>query len=428
MHANLSFEQAPPFSVPLRFFLTAPGFGILAGVLLISSDGEVFTSRWMPATLAATHLLATGFLLQVMCGALLQFIPVAAGGNVWRPRLIAATVHPLLTVAPLVLAAAFLFQRDAWFMAAATMFLLGLGIYLTAVLPALWGVVGEGQTLVTLRLAIIGLMVTVGFGATLAWGVAGLVSLPLLTLTDIHAGWALGGWALMLLTGVSYAVVPMFQLTPAYPRWLAHGLPWALLSCLLAWTVQIIGMPDAVRSLVLWCGCGIAAIFAIVTLNLQARRRRKVRDFSLLFFRVAMLSLLAVPLSAAAFRMAPGLGNDPRSVVWLGILILAGAFLSVTQGMLYKIVPFLCWLHLQRQCPPGTYPPPMNQMVGESATRWHYYLHLATLGVLLATPWVPVLTRIAGACLVIDSLWLLVNLLGALRAYGRFKDRIRATA
>jgi len=35
MHPNLSFDQAPPISVPYRFFLTAPWFGMLAGLLVM---------------------------------------------------------------------------------------------------------------------------------------------------------------------------------------------------------------------------------------------------------------------------------------------------------------------------------------------------------------------------------------------------------
>jgi len=43
-----------------------------------------------------------------MTGALLQFVPVAAGGNVWRPRLVAALVHPALSIGAPALAAAFM--------------------------------------------------------------------------------------------------------------------------------------------------------------------------------------------------------------------------------------------------------------------------------------------------------------------------------
>ena len=34
MSGAMSFEQAPPIAVPLRFFLSAPLFGCLAGLLL----------------------------------------------------------------------------------------------------------------------------------------------------------------------------------------------------------------------------------------------------------------------------------------------------------------------------------------------------------------------------------------------------------
>ena len=45
------------------------------------------------------------------------------------------------------------------------------------------------------------------------------------TLADLHLTWGLLGWVGILVVGVAYQVVPMFQLTPAYParltRWLA---------------------------------------------------------------------------------------------------------------------------------------------------------------------------------------------------------------
>ena len=108
MHPKLSFEQAPPISVPFRFLMTAPWFGVLAGLLLLVRGGDGWASRWQVDVLVWTHLLAAGFMLQVMLGALLQFVPVATGGNIWRPRWVAAVAHPLITLAVLVLAATFL--------------------------------------------------------------------------------------------------------------------------------------------------------------------------------------------------------------------------------------------------------------------------------------------------------------------------------
>ena len=63
MQALLAFEQGPPVAVPARFFLTAPLYLVLAGVLLAFEGQAVFASRWTPAALALTHLLTLGFML-----------------------------------------------------------------------------------------------------------------------------------------------------------------------------------------------------------------------------------------------------------------------------------------------------------------------------------------------------------------------------
>lgn len=77
--AGLSFQQAPPLSVPLRFFLTAPWFLLGAALLLIVTGPDLMLSRHSPAALAATHLITLGFTTLVMVGALLQLLPVLGG-------------------------------------------------------------------------------------------------------------------------------------------------------------------------------------------------------------------------------------------------------------------------------------------------------------------------------------------------------------
>ena len=428
MQPNLSFEQAPPISVPYRFFLTAPWFGVAAGLLLAFMGEDMLASRWTPGALAGTHLLVAGFMLQAMCGALLQFVPVATGGNIWQPRRVAAWAHPLLIVAVSLLVAAFLTQHPLFFISASLGFVVALGFYGGVVIVALWRTPAQGASIVALRIALIGLLVTLGLGVTLAYGLAHPTDLPLLALTDVHAAWGLGGWGLMLLAGVAYFVVPMFQLTPAYPGWLARGVPLLLLALLLVWSLQLFGIPDGVRQFVLLGGLGTAGLFAVTTLYLQSRRRRKVSDTSLLFFRAAMLSLVALLVSALLFSAAPEIGNDPRAAVWLGMLAVVGVFVTAINGMVYKIVPFLNWLHLQRLCGLDTLPPTMNQMIPARSMRHQFYLHLAALAFLLAAVWVPSLARPAGLVFALACAWLGVNLAGALRAYLHFKNRIRAAA
>ena len=414
--------------MPFRFFLTAPWFGVAAGLLLSVSGAEFFASRWMPATLAATHLVVAGFMLQAMCGALLQFIPVAAGGNIRHPHWVAGFVHPVLSVSAALLAGAFLTQHAVLFFGAAHGFGFALGIFFLAAGYALWKTPAQGATIIALRSALVGLAVTVAVGILLATGLAKGDALPVLALTDIHAAWGLGGWALALLAGVSYFVVPMFQLTPPYPARFARTFPYAMLSLLLLWTGQLTTYPESVRKVLLLLMLGMGGVYGTVTLMLQARRRRKVSDHTLKFFRTAMLSLVALPCVMAVFFLWPGMEENPRVTVFLGVLLIVGVFVSAIEGMLYKIVPFISWLHLQRIGGLTVPPPAMNAMLSESAVRGQYYAHQGALLLLLLAVWLPELARFAGLAFALDCAWLGGNLLWAVRAYARFKSRIPAAA
>lgn len=428
MHPNLSFEQAPPISVPYRFFVTAPWFGVAAGLLLAWLGADALVSRWTAGALAATHLLVTGFMLQSMCGALLQFVPVAAGGNVWRPRVLAAIVHPLLVVAALLLSSAFLTSTPVLFRAAAYVFTVALGTYVVVVGLALARTPARGPSLLALRLAIFGLAVTAVLGVTLALSLGDGRNLPLVEITQVHAAWGLGGWALMLVMGVSYFVVPMFQLTPPYPARLAWALPPGMILVLVLWSSQLNGVVAVWQKAVLFAGILLAALYAAVTLVLQGRRRRKVTDPTLLFFRGAMGCLLLIAASNLWFVFDTDVGTDPRAIVWLGLLAIPGVFVSVISGMLYKIMPFLNWLHLQRIGGLGVAPPNMREMIAETAMLGQMRLHFAGLALLLLSVPLPALMRPAGLMFAASCAWLGVNLAGGVRAYLRFKGRILASA
>ncbi|BAO28656.1 hypothetical protein [Sulfuritalea hydrogenivorans] len=428
MHPSLSFDQAPPISVPYRFFFAAPWFGALAGILLAWSGGDVLVSRWTPEALALTHLVALGFMLQAMCGAMFQFIPVAVGGNVWRPKLVANTVQPLLLLATILLVAGLLFSRPSLFTVAVPLFLLALGGFVVVVALALWQTPATGMTLWAMRIAIGGLTVTVLLGSLLAEALAHGLAVPIIELTNIHLAWGLGGWALMLLAGVSYHVVPMFQLTRPYPMSFTRWFGPLLLLLLLGWSSRLF-IEDVRWSMAIVLPLLLLlASYAGITLWLQYTRRRKIHDATSLYFRVAMLSMLAFSISGAIIFVRPELGADPRFVVWLGMLAFAGVFVSAITGMMYKIVPFLNWLHLQRLGAPISAVPNMKKMIPAEAMTGQLRLHVLALVLLLAAVWLPGLTRLAGVAFAASFAWLGWNLLGAIRRYRTFRDQIRATA
>lgn len=433
MQPTLSFEQAPPISVPYRFFLTAPLFGAVAGLVLAWFGPAALDSRWSPGALAMTHLIVVDFMLQVMCGSLLQFVAVVAGANIWRPRLVAAVVHPLITAGAVFLATAFLLEQPVLFLLAALVFATALGLFLTVMAIALLRTPARSASIRVLRLAVFGLLLTVVLGVTLA-GTLGLhqslqSTWPMLTLINVHVAWGLGGWALMLVIGVSFLVVPMFQLTPAYPLWLTRLVPAGLFLALCLWSLQLLPGTDAAQtwqSGVVLAGMLLLGFYAVATLWLQSRRRRRQADVTLVFWRGAMLSLLALAVSWLLFQTLPQLGKHVRAPLWLGVLALPGVFLSVIEGMLYKIMPFLNWLHLQRQGGTVTTQPNMKQMIPERAMRAQMRLHFSALALLLAAVIWPALALPAGLAFSASCLWLEWNLIGAARLYARYRDNIRA--
>jgi hypothetical protein len=285
-----------------------------------------------------------------------------------------------------------------------------------------------------MRLALAALLVTATLGTLLAAGLALPLPLAFPVLTDVHLGWGLGGWALALLAGVSTFVVPMFQLTPAYPAGAARRLAPALGLLLLLWSLRAIFPDSAWSALAEAAGAGIAllaAVWAIATLRLQAGRRRKVGDATFHFFRAGMFCLIAATAGFVAMLAAPALAGEPRLATGLGVLLLPGTFSCVIQGMLYKIVPFLAWLHLQRTGAPVASLPNMRAFVPEGAARGQLRLHLAALAALLlavAWPTLPFVVPVAGLLLAASYAWLGLNLARAAARYRGFRDRIRAAA
>jgi hypothetical protein len=423
VHPNLSFDQAPPIDVPLRFLLTAPWFGVAAGLLLAWSGEAAVASRWTPEALAVTHLLVVGYLLQAMTGALFQFVPVAAGGNVWRPRLVAALIHPAYVVAAGLLVAGFLASNGGLLRVAAALFLPTAALHVAVVGTALLRTSARGATIAALRVAVAGLAVTVALGAGLAEGLAGSHGWPLIAMTNVHAAWGLGGWALMLVLGVSCFVVPMFQLTPQYPAGFARWAPVVLVGVLLAWSSQLVDAGAEWLPVVWLAGLGVAAAYAGVTLWLQARRRRRIADPTFHFFRGAMICLLAAFVSGLAMVLVPALGDEPAAAWWLGVLVIAGTFVSLINGMAYKIVPFLCWLHLQRLAGIGGTVPNMREIAPERQQQLQLGLHFTAVALLLLATFYAEAMAPAGAAFAASSAWLGWNLIGAVRRYRDFRGR-----
>lgn len=420
MAASLSFEQAPPISVPYRFYLTAPLYGVLAAVLLLWQGPGMMDSRWNPVTLAATHLFTLGFLLQIMVGSLLQILPVVAGANVWRPLPLAMVCHVGINLGCIFLVAGFLCAQPACFTLAMACLVPTVALLVLVIVISLSRTSAKSATVTSLKLALAALVVTVFLGALLASVFAWGFGLPVLELVSLHAAWGLLGWSLLLVVGVSYQVVPMFQLTPQYGRLLSQALPWSVFGLLVGWsTLTELLSPDLLRRLAL-LGLYLAAmVFAVVTLHLQDKRRRKITDPTLRFWRLGMAALLLALALGVVSLLAPEEDISESLELAQGLLALLGVLMSLVCGMLYKIVPFLNWLHLQKLISPV---PNTKHMLAEAAMLRQYHCHIAAVVLMLAAIPLPALGSLAGLALALDFGWLAWNLISAVACYHRLKS------
>ncbi|MBS1189381.1 MAG: hypothetical protein H6R10_1173 [Rhodocyclaceae bacterium] len=428
MQRLLSFDRAPPLAAPLRFFLTAPLFAALAGILMLAAGPGVLASRWMPAALAATHLITVGFMLQIMTGALIQILPVVAGASLARPLLVARLVHGGLSTGALLLAGAFIFGSGPALVVAAALLASTAVVFVLAAGHALWGVPSTSPTIRGLKLALLGLLGVVLLGGTLALSLAKGWGLNLPRLADLHAGWGLGAWAGVLLVAMAYVVVPMFQLTPAYPARLSWWVPPAVGVPLLVWTgAAVMGSEGVIRL----AQAGIALVgmgFATFTLRLQRQRRRARADPTFRYWQGGLWNILAALAMLLFAALRPDLSEWRGWTPLFGILFGLGGFMSLITGMLYKIVPFLAWLHLSNAGQGRISAPSVNKILPEKPLLWQMRAHFGAVALLTAAVlWPEGLVWPAGAAFAVANGWLAVNLFAAARLYRRRMQEITAT-
>ena len=404
----LSLDQAPPLSVPWRFFLTAPVFGFAAAVAMAWHGPDILASRWLPASAGVVHLLTLGFATMVMAGAMLQMLPVVAGSPVAFPGIVAWCLYVPLTVGTIALVTGFLAAAPGAFLVGAVLLGTFALVFVGAVAGSLLRARTAFATVNGMWAALIGFAVTATLGVLLAWSFGrGVFPLGFATWRDVHPLWGVAGWIGLLVVGVGYQVVPMFQLAPPYPAVLTRLLaPLALVGLAGASLLPGTWMPRLAAS-------GTAAAlcaFALTTLALQARRRRRLPDVSLDYWRVALGSLIAASLLFVLRPLWP-LTEAARREVLVAILAIIGFAVSVIEGMLLKIVPFLAWFHLQARAGLAARVPHVKEFLPDASARWQFRTHgtaVAFMALAALSPlafWPAVVTFGASQCILGWNLW-----------------------
>jgi hypothetical protein len=408
--AGLSLDQAPPITVVFRFFLMGALFGITAGLSLFFYQTSIFDAT-TTAAITFTHLLTLGVMLNFMFAALFQMLPVIAGVKITSPTRTANLLLSLFTLGVIALLLGFNFPTISWYFPLAIL-LLGFSIF-TSMLPILIKLLtlehhSSSSKGMSLSLFSLFLLVLLAFYLllTLMGTIEGSYYLEVKT---AHYSFGLFGWIALLILSISFQVIEMFYVTPAYPKRVSHDFPIILFILLICSTLIAFIFPK------LWVTTHVLIVillstYAVVTLKRLTQRKRPLTDATVWFWRLGLGSLL---LSMLTFSI--------QNVIELSILkplsyiFFASFALSIVFAMFYKIVPFLTWFHLNSQ---GYFTAPMmHEIIHPKTVKKHLYIHIVTIVTFILSLFVNVFIFLAGVLTIVSFSWMAYQIIHANRLY-----------
>ncbi len=408
--SGLSTDQAPPISAPLRFFITAPLFGILAGILMLLSDTSSLMSRYSIDSIIVTHTITIGFFSFVMFGALTQMLPVLAGAKIYKVKIVTQIAHILMSFG-LILMIVGLVENSS--------------LYLTLSFISL----GSGFTLmiVFISLAITNIKnitATVRAMATSLFFAFSILIMGLFLLysyiteshsefhfvvANIHSVMAIFGFAGILIIGVSFQVLPMFYVAPHFKNFCKNYVVYLISLGLFLWLILNIFAEEYAL-----IGKFLVALFflafATTVWKKLNERKRPIVDVTIWYWRAS-----SIFLSLGTFLWIFDEFFKYEYIVMVAILIGGGFIFSIIIGMLYKIVPFLVWFHLNAKGYMSI--PTITQMIDKRLAKIQFLFFISALIGFIFSFYIPTIFEPSVISFIISMVLLEYNILVPVRLY-----------
>lgn len=386
MTARVAPQASAPLSVIAPYFLLAPVGLALAGLLLLGSRSADFGAINHPRTLGITHAIVLGWITTTMFGATYQLGAAVLGGRTLPALVLRAqlALH-LLGVAMFVLA--FREWHLAWLRAGSFVLVATIGVHLVAVVSPLRSAQGWPPIRVYLLAGVAGLAAT----ATLGFLWVDALHAARYTVTELrisaHAHLGLVGWLGVTLMGVSYQLVPMFNVVNRRKPALAGvSLAAVMVGLVIFVTANLLGLPAwgiSAGGVIIVSGMAAWGLDQGLLLGARSRRRMDIQG------RASYLSLafLAVALALAAVALTRALLGEPLqprlllaygaagTLGWMGIALI---------GNSYKIMPFLIWYHRYRMLAGREPVPLVSDLYSERAAHAVVGVHAAAVALLVA--------------------------------------------
>lgn len=335
----LATSNSPPLSLPGGFFIAA------MACLILGSFGLAWIAPYLaagafyvPAVIVVTHLFTLGFITLSVCGALCQFLPVAVGRALRWPTL--ARVSLFLLVTGLALFEHGLLVHVAFTLRiGASLLAVGLAAFAIDILATVANVRDHNTTWWSLTGAATCLLITLGWGFSVALNQHSAFIRDRFSAVFIHAHVALFGWVGLVMIAVAGHLQTMFLVVHGVSQRAAAIAVGLILTGVGLAALPLGSFADGAGLVAMWLG--LSAFLLQSALNYRARLKRHLGPG--LELAAAGLCVLLLALMLAPFAAWLGLGA-PR-LLTAYVLLVIGAISLFIAGHYYKIVPFLIWFH-----------------------------------------------------------------------------------
>ena len=403
---GLSLDQAPPISVPFRFFLTAPIFGVVISFVLFFTPFSESSNQYSHFAIGLIHLFTLGILSMIIFGAMQQMMPVLAGAIIKKPRFFANVVHTSLVFGTLFLSFSFILElRNLLFIGATFLAIAFLTFFIMSI-KLLFNVKFLTSTVKAMRLFSLAGLITLFLGLYLAFSHINLsFDENYYIVVFLHILFALFGFALLLIMGVSFQVIPMFYVALDFPKFVQNKMPLILFILLFVSAVFLyLDINFFILKIIFTTLIISICFYGLKSLN---NRRRPVFDATLWYWKFSLSSLI--------ISMIIWIFNLFESNYILAIVFAFGFLYSLLQGMVYKIIPFLSWFHLSSK---GYFKlPTIREFIDEKYIKIHFFVHFISIVFFILSYFENNLIYSASILFLISNILFFINCLNAVKKY-----------
>lgn len=351
MPERVTPAQSPPLAIIAPFFLLAPVGLFAAGYLATDAGREVFVAINTHRTVAMTHALVLGWAGLFLFGASYQLASAVLGGGGLHER--RARIQLILHATGVAMFVPAIVRWELWLMSVAGVLVVAsFLLFAWNLLRVLLSTPRRSHSRSYMLVGLAFLVAGISLGLTFVGNFEHRWFQPSLGRLAAHAHLGLAGWIGLTIMGVSYQLVPMFNIVQrARPRLPLTVLIWTAAGTGVFALAMATDPPQGIRFALAAGLAGGPALWLGDQLHLLLKRSRRRLDFhgQAMFVSLAFLAVTLVLGLAAAWGGSLHRTDAPAALPlaygvagiggWVGTTLIANS---------YKILPFLIWYHRYR--------------------------------------------------------------------------------